>query len=435
MVTTAPPGALHFLTSDRVGPGGLVVPSDPLPALLRSAQVYIDAARNGGSGVNEGTGGSALDLAGVFGVVEPWAGDALSGYMTLDGGYDDAGSWFTDLDITLRFACPPLNDNNPARNWAEVFHIPVTGGGGATEWIEVGPVFTDDGAIAFGLDFESGSETGGPTWLSDEIGRWDDGDGIPMTTWRLTVVAATGAITLYRDGVEETTDTFGGAVALPEPTSGETVQVGPFQYPVVVESVSLKDGIGGAEIIGWDASDTTGWTTARGNVGSAPTHPFFLCGGSNAFTIADSAALTLPAGTSATMAFYGPCPVGLHAWTHFTGGSVPGVAIVPGNFVGGSGSDLVAALSAGGAPTVATIGTPAAGDEILVVVTIDRDSDEMIGWLNGADGGPADISGVGAVNPSDAMAFVGPFFKVLRWDRVLTDTEITVDLPAALGVS
>jgi len=390
---------------------------------------------------NEGTLGG--ELAGVFGHVtdDLYTGDALLGYATQS--YDDTGAWFTDLDVAATFAVAPHNDNNPSGQWCELLHIPFEGGGGATEWIEFAVVFRDDGDIAVGIDFESGSETGGPTWTSDLglnnadppavpylLGDWHD--GVDETTVRLTIVAATGAVELFVDDVSVCTDTI-GEVALPEPPDEATVQAGPFQYAVALKSTSLKDGISGAEIIGFDASDTTGWTVVSGSY-VGPAVDCVYGGQGETVTFPDNAGLSIATDGAVTVAYLGPMMQGNHVFArHLTSATVPGWMIAPGNFLGGNASDLAAAVSDGGAPTVATIGTPTPFDTQLVVVTIDLDGN-MVGWLDGTDGTPADASGVGAVNPGDALTVEGLMSSLHVWGRALTDTEIETDLPAALGL-
>lgn len=435
-------------------PGGIkmygATPCDPIVA---TAVLYIDAARRG-LGVNDGTAGAALDATGTFARLtsSSWAGEALVGLMTLDGGYDDTGPWFTDLDISATFAIPAHHENNPSGNWAEVYHIPFTGGGGATEWLEYAVVFRDDGDLWIGFDFESGSETGGPSWQSGQvfatgdpqplgvIGDWHD--GVAEATWRLTIVAATGAVTLRKDGVTVVTDTM-GAVTFPEPPSGEDVQAGPFQYALLIKSVSLKDGIGGAEILGFDAGDTTGWTSGSGTawLGEPLPNPFLYGGGFSGagyVKVPDDPALDIAAGDDATLAFWFTT---IHAadvdgefYTYATrasgnlGANGNGFNLVDG-LIAGFGVDFSGSLLGDGTDQAFVVdpGTHWDAGTHLAVLQINRTTDVATLYVDNwtTPFATADIAAVGVLDPAaDLTLSSAAHHAVAKWDTLVSPATI-----------
>lgn len=424
-----------------VGAGGLIVPAagDALDPLLAEAVLLLRASAwdDPADIANEGTLGAAGDPTNAVGLIMPdlWTGTALVGYMTLDGGYDVGDPWFTDLDFRWTAAVAPHTANNPAAKWSEVMVISVTGSGSNRDYIEPAFLFEDNGDICIGVDWDSVGTDDPGSWISDPVGTWDV--GIAEADWRVTVVAATGAVTLYKDGVSIQTDNV-GATSFPEPADKSVVQSGPFQYATAVKSWSLRASIGGAEILGFDASDTTGWTFEAwaALTGTAPSEPFLYVGGSSPVTVADNAAFNIAADGAITVAALwrmGDTTNRGEFVTHFTSSSIPGWAVVPGSFLGPDGTTLAAAVSAGGAPSVIVVGTPTPGERQLVVTVVDLDGD-LSGFLDGVEATPADISSLGAINATDALKATGFVEAWAIWDRALTGTEITVDLPAALGI-
>lgn len=90
-------------------------------------------------------------------------------------------------------------------------------------------------------------------------------------------------------------------------------------------------------------------------------------------------------------------------------------------------------------PVSPGVPSPTAGVTILTVARLDRNADEASLFIDGS-ATVADMTGLGGFtneNGGYVRGVTGAGQDVLAaawWDRALTDTEITVDLPAALGV-
>lgn len=106
-----------------------------------------------------------------------------------------------------------------------------------------------------------------------------------------------------------------------------------------------------------------------------------------------------------------------------------------GSAIGGAG----VALANGAAFAAGLSGAALSEGDHLLVARLDGDADEVTFFVDGTGTTPADSSGVttvGSTNPiiigrsTDREQTVR---DVVFWDRALTDTEVTVDLPAALG--
>lgn len=422
------------------------------PLLARAVLLLRAATFTGVTGddwTNEGTAGSVLDVAaptaqsGPGNIVPPdnwivvgpdsWTGTALLGQVNLDGGWDIASDWFTDLDIEATFSVLPHQANDTGQ-WCELLVIPVDPEDGALEYIEFGPIFRDNGDIAIGLDFESGGETGGPTWTSDlglndadppaspyALGDW--AVGVDEVTVRLQVVAATGAVTLKVDGVTVCTDTI-GAVSLPEPADESVVQVGGFEYVVPLKSVTLLDGIDGVPVLEFDASDLTGWTLQGTSVALvAPATSLML----SSVTLADDASFAIPADGALTVAIQYLAASTLEAvLVQQISGPFPVWRIGNSGALGGTAGQVAIAGSDDGSPIVRSeIGAPTPGDVTLLVGRFDLDGDEFTGWMDGVEGTPADASGLGAIDPTGSLSTTSPIAALAIWNRALTDLEVT----------
>lgn len=96
---------------------------------------------------------------------------------------------------------------------------------------------------------------------------------------------------------------------------------------------------------------------------------------------------------------------------------------------------LIALVNSGGGPMAVTHAVPSVGDWHLLVVRVDRGSDELEVFVDGASVGTADISALGDISwAGDVMSIgaqpglAGGTFGSSHhaiWDRVLTDAEIT----------
>jgi len=422
----------------------LPVPSSTRAEVLAGAVWHIDADA-GPSGANLGTA-AGLDATGAFATIpaDAWAGTRLVGYAERDTDYDTDEGWFTDLDVSATFSVPPHADNNPDGRWAEMLHIPVDGGGNITEYVEFAVVFRDAGGLAVGVDFESGDETGGPYWTSDQgladvnppavpyqLGDWSV--GVPEVTVRLQIVAATGAVTLKVDGVTVCTDTI-GECALTQPTDGDTVQVGGFTYVVPLAAVTLLDGIDGDPLIAWESGDA-GWTVANGGSfdGAAPSAAWFFAGDGEVVTVADDPALDVAADASATWAFWFTQPnvadVDGEAFTLADrtagnyGADADGFRLIDIKIAAFS-ADFAGALVGDGANFGFAVGAHWSAGPHLAVLVVDRDTDVATLYVDGASHATADISAVGAIDPAANLTLaVAAHHAAAKWDRALTAHE------------
>lgn len=109
----------------------------------------------------------------------------------------------------------------------------------------------------------------------------------------------------------------------------------------------------------------------------------------------------------------------------------------------GLGSNTAAIVCSGGVvngtdPTSVIGGGALADGEHLLVLRVDRVTDELELFIDGVSIGTASTAAVGDVDAAHEWIFGRGTEQVGRayglWTRALTDTEITVDLPAALGV-
>lgn len=404
-----------------IGDGDLIVPAAQeaaLDPLLAEAVLLWRSAGVGPSITGEGT---AL-LDGTGNVPEPkrltsasWAGSRLVGLMSLDADYDATGDWFTDLDFRWTASVLPHHSNNPAAQWAEVVNIPVTGSGLVRDYLEVGFVLKDEGDVLVGVDWDSAGEGDPGSWQSASVGTWDA--GIPEADWRVTIVAATGAVTVYRDGDVVDTDTI-GATTFPEPADGGAVTSGAQRNAIAVMSWDLLDGIDGDPILSFDSTDTTGWSGDRGGVVSAPARRALL--GQSATTgwsVADPADLDIGAGDSVSWAIsFRPLPTTQATFfarnANGLFGGQAGWAFVHAPGFGISNSFILG--PGGGPPVTVSLGAFASIDTAYIVI-LDRDDDTLTSYdSDGVQIAQADASSVGAVSPDSAVtAFGGPCFGYL----------------------
>lgn len=379
--------------------------------LLAEADWYIDGGHQTGAGITDLVG--SVDLTAVADAPDPkpvqpaaWTGDALVGSMRLDGGYDDALSWpTTGIDVSATFSVLPVNDPGLA-GWAELFHIPTADDTGATEYIEFAVVFDLDGDDVFiGLDFQLDVETDPTYTCSAPI--CTKTEGIGEHTWRLTGVFATGVMTLYKDGVQFHQETF-EPFTMPEPDAGVPVQVGPFQHLTPLKSTSLKDDIGGAEIIGWDADTPTGWT-AQGSswIGPAPTAAAFVGGDSMGWTAPDPAFLNIGADDSLTGVISGRIPVA-------TSSVLSQFAGAPGYILDVTGGALRLRISSGGAPLTATWAAHGDDDDHVWIFVLDRVADTMTVYTDGVEDDEVDFSALGAVDSAATFSFLSAYLPIYR---------------------
>jgi hypothetical protein len=415
---------------DAAGALSSIVDVDPL---LAEAVWRVDARRNGG-------GAQMRDLTGGAGSTPPepnpkiltstsFAGSALIGRMALTGG-TATGVWMSDVDVRWRCAVLPHHDNDDLTHWAETFNIPNAGDGGVTDWGESAMLLRDDGGIGAGYDWDSSVST--PNQWDPEadvdLGQW--ADGLAVEDYRLTIVAATGVVTLYANDVEVFTETL-GVVAFDEPPNASAVLVGPASTGLLaLYTVDVLDGIDGDPLYTFDAADTTGWAahTTGGAVTGAPSRLTWVGTLNAAHAFASDARFDIGAEDSATFAWRGRL-IG-PAFVRFgrNVGSAPGWAFIhapgfslPNSFVLNDGSNAVSA-------TFGSLTT----DDVVHVAVLDRAADELRVYVDGVQVGAAvDASALGAVSPSATVLVGGDNCyteAAIIYDRALDDAEV-----AALG--
>lgn len=126
----------------------------------------------------------------------------------------------------------------------------------------------------------------------------------------------------------------------------------------------------------------------------------------------------------------GQVGAGGHGWQAASGTAIGGTAMLAAN--GGSSPGTDPAFVSDSSGTGLALG------EHLVVIRLDRAEDEISVFVDGVLGGTGDASGVPTVEVDHQLIFGRSTAQIGRaygmWLRALTDTEITVDLPAALEV-
>lgn len=392
------------------------------------------------SALQNGSGAEMVDLAGGVAdvapepnpkIVEPssFTGERLIGQMALTGG-TNTGDWFTDLDVRFTAAVLPHHERDTGSIWAEILNIPVSGSSNVRDFLEPAFLFEADGAVHIGLDWDSVGEGDPGSWVSGEtVGDW--GDGVPERDYRLTVVAATGAVSLYVDDELVEEDTI-GATSFPEPPDANECNAGPIQNLITVKSVEVLDGIDGAPIISFDSEVTTGWQAAVGGVVEPPAGPVFCGAAAIEGHSFDAATFDIGAGDSMTWVMkMQPFPSTVASW--WRRGDLQSIL-----FGGAAGWIMVDAapygqgnrfhISDGTNTVVKTLGTVTFVEQVLTVV-LDRDTDELRAYKDGVEiGSGADASALGAVAPDAGHVPFGTWVfgdEALIFDRVLTDEEIT----------
>jgi hypothetical protein len=257
-----------------------------------------------------------------------------------------------------------------------------------------------------------------------------------VADWRVTIVAATGAVTLYRDGVSIQTDSV-GATSFPEPPNGTEVLVGPFQNFILVESVELRASIGGAPIIEFDAAAPTGWVTSTGIPTGPPSRAAWLGWNANGYELASSTAFDVAADGNVTWAFAvkplddDANPQAGRNINMFFGGGEAGWVIVRFSEYG---IDWQFRIGDGATTLSAPLGTCLLSDQVIVV-ELDRDTDLLTAWVNGTQTGQVDASGLGAVSPAMPLELgrhTTFLYAAAGWKRKLTAAERAL-LPGVLG--
>lgn len=359
-----------------------------------------------------------------------FSGTALIGQMNLTGG-TTSGEWFTDLDFSweaglLEHVVLATGEQHPI----QILYIPASDP--TIAWLEVNFLANADGTVGIFLDAGGDGVAARFNWASDvSVGNWDE-HGVDIYPGRITCVGLTGAVTLFTDGSEVDTGTAGLPHLFVEPPDGTEVWAGgstDAARPIV--SFTLLDGIDGDPIIAFDATDTTGWEEETGLPTTAPLRPAYVGLPALPFSLASSSAQNLPATLDRTLVTSMRAIATNSSWV---GRNVNGIFggqagwafakfdgfAVPWSFVISSGSMQ---------PIVTTFGT-LDGDDHVLTVTVDRDTDILTTYVDGGAKDTSDISTLGAVSPS-ATTQIGIgyswIYAVGGVDRLLTHPEI-VDL-------
>lgn len=419
----------------RRGGGGWSPAAGELHPFLATAALYIDASRNGGSGVNEGTAGSALDATGVaygpggsalFADNEELAAtcpDAVD--LDLTDGFAVAA----DLTVEWRPAVPSQILSKPTGTNTDTFDCYAVGFDGSghpfIEWNDTvgghnGPAFiTGNGATA-DVTFDAGVA---PRQLVYEFIA-DNGAG----GWTARLYSGTpGATTLLSEMVNttdgaQTLTTSGADLRIGDPLGGGAARVRLAATLADLEADPLRDFYPERDYV----SGTT-MTSATDEVWSGviytPT-PAFL-----AATVADDAALDVASDADATLAFWFTTPyladVDTEQYLYAT--RITGTAGVDGNgfqlndikldafaldgfgVIAGDGADQALPLN----------NTGWAAGTHLVVVTIDRATDTLTVYVDGVSHATADITSVGALDPAaDLILASAAHHAVAKWDSV-----------------
>lgn len=355
---------------------------------------------------------------------DAWVGTQSIGSYVADGPL--AADWPT-TGFDVRWEGQVLPISRVAGQWMEVFLSTIDE---QDDYFE--PAYVQsDGGIRLGIDFLD--TRGEVTWISTEILP----DPHNTHTYRLTVNATTGVVTAYIDGVEWLSEAVPGS-APASFAAPYTFDAPPNNHPMEVGRLSIslawaeyRDGIDGAVIQRFDATDPTDWDALTGGTFAPFTGTRIVRAAAAGHTV-DSAIFDIPADGSYTWLYRGevnPAPTGSPAAylvRNFSGvGSAEAWAFlsfagfgIDYGFVIGDGSALV---------PVAT--TMPDGDHTAVAV-LDRSVDELRLYIDGGLVGTGDATGLGAVSPNVAVALLpaatsGAIDTLATWDRALTPTEIT----------
>lgn len=297
--------------------------------------------------------------------------------------------------------------------------------------------------LLFDLDVDNGA--GGHTvrcWTQDDAGAVS----FAGTTWTLVGSSTDGG------GTTDIADSTGPLLVGITKGFFEKAQVWSGLVggtPTLVADFDPEDSAGEGDI-SWDSAATgeTYTLTSYAQVADADI-PQFMVGGpnsnANGFEIADSAAISLGT-TDATWAWWGrPFAVAtvsgsfwyyVRKFTGTLGAGGTGAAIWDAKFDPAS-VDGFGPLISDGTDTVSALdNTDWTAAQHLVVVTFDRDGD-LTQYIDGVEVASASMAAVGDLTAVadlilGQMTTMHAVQAFAQWDRLLTATEITVDLPAAL---